>query len=97
MRARNTYGVERRGVECRVDMVRTGNSVGSKEGNDLEGREATSIVEAGQDRSHVILRLGNEAVDGGGSGVGATGKELELGCSLWRQSDSLCPKYYMIR
>ena len=63
-------------------MVGTGDTVGSKERDDLEGSEASSVLEARQESGDVALGLRNETVDGGSGGIGATSKELELGCSL---------------
>ena len=63
-------------------MVRTRNGVRSKERDDLEGREASGIVETLQDLSNVVLGLRNETVNGGGSRVGAAGTELELRSTL---------------
>ena len=77
-----TYAVEGRGVEVGVDVVGTSDGVGSEEGDDLEGCEASGIVEPLQDLSNVVLGLRDETVNGGGSRVGATGTELKLGSTL---------------
>ena len=77
-----TYAVERRGIEVGVDVVGTSDGVGSEEGDDLEGCEASGIVEPLQDLSDVVLRLRDQTVNGGGSRVGATGTELELRSTL---------------
>ena len=62
--------------------VSAGDVVGSEEGDDLEGREASGIVEPLQDLSNVVLGLRDQTVNGGGSRVGATGTELELRSTL---------------
>ena len=79
---RATHAVERCGIEGGVDVVGTSDGVGSEEGDDLEGREASGIVEPLQDLSDVVLRLRDQTVNGGGSRVGATGTELELRSTL---------------
>ena len=81
-RLRVTYAVEGRSVEVGVDVVGTSDGVGSEEGDDLEGREASGIVEPLQDLSNVVLRLRDQTVNGGGSRVGTTGTELELRSTL---------------
>ena len=79
---RATHAVEGGGIEGGVDVVGTGNGVGSEEGDDLEGRESSGIVEPLQDLSNVVLGLRDQTVNGGGSRVGATGTELELRSTL---------------
>ena len=76
--------VERRARDSGVDVVRTRNGVRSKERDDLEGREASCIVEAGQNVGDAVLGLRDEAVNSGGSRVGTTGKELELRRTLMK-------------
>ena len=65
-------------------MVRTRNGVRSKERDDLEGREASCIVEAGQNVGDAVLGLRDETVNSGGGRVGTTGKELELRRTLMK-------------
>ena len=79
---RGTHAVERCGIQGRVDVVGTSDGVGSEEGDDLEGREASGIVEPLQDLSDVVLRLRDETVNGGGRRVGAAGTELKLRSTL---------------
>ena len=54
----------------------------SKERDNFEGCEATSILKPRKDLADVVLRLGDEAIDGGGSRVGTTSQELKLGSTL---------------
>ena len=75
---RATHAVEGRSVERGVDVVRTRNGVRSKERDDLEGREASCIIEAGKNVGDAVLGLRDETVNSGGGRVGTTGKELEL-------------------
>ena len=79
---RATHAVEGRGIESRVDVVGAGNSVGSEEGDDLEGRESSSVVETLKDVGDAVLGLGDQTVDSRSGRVGATSKELETGCTL---------------
>ena len=79
---RATHAVEGRGIESGVDVVGTGNGVGSEEGDDLEWRESTGVIETLKNIGDAVLGLGDQTVDSRGSGVGATSKELETGCTL---------------
>ena len=79
---RATHAVEGRGIESGVDVVGTGNGVGSEEGDDLEWRESSSVIETLENVGDAVLGLGDQTVDSWGSRVGATSKELETGCTL---------------
>ena len=79
---RGTHTVERCGIEGGVDVVGTGNSVGSEEGDDLEGRESSSVIETLENVGDAVLGLGDQTVDSRGSRVGATSEELETGSTL---------------
>ena len=79
---RSTHAVERCGIEGGVDVVGTSDGVGSEEGDDLEGRESSSIIETLKNVGDAVLGLGDQTVDSRGSRVGATSKELETGCTL---------------
>ena len=79
---RATHAVEGGGIEGGVDVVGTGNGVGSEDGDDLEGREATGIVETLENSRDVVGRQGDETLDSRGSRILATSKELETGCTL---------------
>ena len=54
-----------------------------QERDDLEGREATGIVETLENSRHVVGRQGDEALDSRGGRVLAASKELELRSTLW--------------
>ena len=79
---RATHAVERCGIESGVDVVGTSDGVGSEEGDDLEGRESSSVIETLENVGDAVLGLGDQTVDSRGSRVGATSKELETGCTL---------------
>ena len=79
---RVTYAVEGRSVEVGVDVVGTGNGVGSEEGDDLEWRESSSVIETLKNVGDAILGLGDQTVDSRSGGIGATSKELETRCTL---------------
>ena len=63
-------------------MVRTRNGVRSKERDDLEGRESSSVIETLKNVGDAVLGLGDQTVDSRGSRVGATSEELETRCTL---------------
>ena len=77
-----TYGVEGRGIDGGVDLVRASDGVRREERDNLEGAEVAGIGETRKDRGDAVLRLGDQAVDGRSSRVGATSEELELRCTL---------------
>ena len=79
---RVTYAVEGRGVEVGVDVVGTSDGVGSEEGDNLEGRESSGVIETLKDVGDAVLGLGDQTVDSRSGRVGATSKELETGCTL---------------
>ena len=79
---RATHAVEGRCVESGVDVVGTGNSVGSEEGDDLEGRESSSVIETLENVGDAVLGLGDQTVDSRSSRVGATSEELKTRCTL---------------
>ena len=54
----------------------------SKEGDNLEGREASGVLEAVEDAGHAVLRLGDETLDSSDGLVGAASQELELRSTL---------------
>ena len=81
---RGTHAVEGGGIESGVNVVCTSDGVGSEEGDDLEGREASCIVEAGQNVGNAVLGLRDETINSGGGRVGTTGKELELRRTLMK-------------
>lgn len=86
VRAKNiTHGVEGRGVERRVHVISTGNTVRSQEGNDFTRTEVTSILEAREDLGDIVLGLGDETVDGRSSRVGTSSEELQLRGTLYAQ------------
>ena len=65
-----------------VDVVGTGNSVGSEEGDDLEWRESSGVIETLKNVGDAVLGLGDQTVDSRSGGIGATSEELETGCTL---------------
>ena len=79
---RATHAVEGRGIESGVDVVGTSDGVGSKEGDDLEGCESSSVIETLKNVGDAVLGLGDQTVDSRGSRVGATSEELETGSTL---------------
>ena len=79
---RATHAVERCGIEGGVDVVGTGNSVGSEEGDNLEGRESSSVIETLENVGDAVLGLGDQTVDSRSGCIGATSEELETGCTL---------------
>ena len=56
--------------------------MGCQKGNDFEGSEPSGVLETLENFGHIVLRLRNQAVDGGDGVVGAAGKELQAGCTL---------------
>jgi hypothetical protein len=86
-----THCVEGRGVDRRVDLVRTSDRVGCEQGHHLERRKVASIGEPRQDLVYAVRRLGDKPVDGGDRCVRPAREELEL----WRagavaQRDRAC-------
>ena len=79
---RATHAVEGGGIEGGVDVVGTGNGVGSEEGDDLEGRESSSVIETLENVGDAVLGLGDQTVDSRSGGIGATSEELETRCTL---------------
>ena len=77
-----THAVERCGIEGGVDVVGTGNGVGSEEGDDLEGRESTGVIETLKNVGDAVLGLGDQTVDSRSGCIGATSEELKTGCTL---------------
>ena len=81
-RERKAHGVEGGSIYGLIDLVRASDSVGCQKGNDFEGSETSGILETLENFGHIVLRLRNQAVDGGDGVVGAAGKELQAGCTL---------------
>ena len=79
---RATHAVERCGIESGVDVVGTSDGVGSEEGDDLEGRESSSVIETLKNVGDAVLGLGDQTVDSRSGGIRATSEELKTGCTL---------------
>ena len=79
---RVTYAVEGRGIEVGVDVVGTSDGVGSEEGDDLEWRESSGVIETLKNIGDAVLGLGDQTVDSRSGCIGATSEELKTGCSL---------------
>lgn len=58
--------------------------MGSKQRDDLERGESSRVGEPLQDGGDTVLRLGNQAHDGGDGLVGASGHEFELRSTLFQ-------------
>ena len=74
----DTHRVEGSSVDGLVDLVGTRDGVRGKERDDLEGREATSILETLENLGDAVLRLRDEALNSGDGLVGAASQELKL-------------------
>ena len=72
------HSVERCSVKRLVNMVSTSDGVRSEERDDLEGSEASGILETLENLGDAVLRLRDQANDSRDSRVRTAGQELYL-------------------
>ena len=72
-----THTIEWSGIDCLVDLVGTSDRMRGKKGDDLKRSETSGIIETLKNLGHIVLRLGDQAINSGDGRVRTTGQELE--------------------
>ena len=62
-------------------MVGTSDGVGCQQGNELGGRESSTIFHTGEDHVEGVLGLGDQTIGSGGGSVGTSAHERKAGCT----------------